>query len=193
MTLFVTNSIFEQSQNKCSKVTTGRMDSEALDNHDAPPIWRWVMGFLLVGMAWGLTTPFIRVSKCRQCSRTAVQDGLTKLFNLKRAAISRDQKPTASRSSTNDPTKSWLKRKISDTIAAVYDLLRNPAYAIPLLLNVTGSVWFFLLIGQAGKARCKVDGRVAFELTGCRVESHSSYYKFSRVLVHSPWRMVGRG
>jgi len=33
---------------------------------------------------------------------------------------------------------------------AVLDLLKNPAYAIPLLLNITGSVWFFLLIGQAG-------------------------------------------
>jgi len=29
------------------------------------------------------------------------------------------------------------------------DLLRHPAYTIPLLLNLTGSVWFFLLIGKA--------------------------------------------
>lgn len=35
-------------------------------------------------------------------------------------------------------------------IYAVLDLLRRPAYAIPLLVNITGSVWFFLLIGQAG-------------------------------------------
>lgn len=32
---------------------------------------------------------------------------------------------------------------------AVTDLLRRPAYAIPLVMNVTGSVWFFLLIGKA--------------------------------------------
>jgi Putative transmembrane family 234 len=29
------------------------------------------------------------------------------------------------------------------------DLLRSPNYAIPLLINLTGSVWFFLLIGKA--------------------------------------------
>ena len=31
------------------------------------------------------------------------------------------------------------------------DLLRNPRYAVPLLCNVTGSVWFFILIGSHGK------------------------------------------
>lgn len=31
------------------------------------------------------------------------------------------------------------------------DLLRYPAYAIPLVLNLTGSVWFFLLVGQEGE------------------------------------------
>ena len=44
-----------------------------------------------------------------------------------------------------------MKRKIWSILYAVMDLLRNPAYAVPLLLNVTGSVWFFLLIGQAGE------------------------------------------
>jgi len=29
--------------------------------------------------------------------------------------------------------------------------LRNPKYAIPLVINLTGSVWFFLLIGKAGE------------------------------------------
>ena len=28
-------------------------------------------------------------------------------------------------------------------------MLRRPAYAVPFLINVTGSIWFFLLIGQA--------------------------------------------
>ena len=31
------------------------------------------------------------------------------------------------------------------------DLLRSPGYAVPLLVNLTGSVWFFLLIGKAGE------------------------------------------
>jgi hypothetical protein len=49
-----------------------------------------------------------------------------------------------------DPANSWAKRKFLGVMWAVVDLLRRPAYAIPLLCNVTGSVWFFLLIGKAG-------------------------------------------
>ena len=40
----------------------------------------------------------------------------------------------------------WVARGLF----AVFDLLRNPRYAVPLLVNLTGSVWFFLLIGKAG-------------------------------------------
>ena len=93
----------------------------------SPSIWRWVLGFLIVGACWGLTTPFMR-----------------------RAAVSRDQKPQAERPFLSDPKVSWIKRKVLGVAYAVLDLLKNPAYAVPLLLNVTGSVWFFLLIGQAG-------------------------------------------
>ncbi|EMC92462.1 hypothetical protein BAUCODRAFT_151853 [Baudoinia panamericana UAMH 10762] len=98
-----------------------------MDSHTpSPPIWRWVLGFLAVGACWGLTTPFMR-----------------------RAAIARDHKPQPARPALTDPKTSWLNRKILGIVYAVYDLLKNPAYAVPLLLNVTGSVWFFLLIGQA--------------------------------------------
>lgn len=45
----------------------------------------------------------------------------------------------------------WWKRKIWGVLYAVSDVLRRPAYAIPLVINLTGSVWFFLLIGQAGE------------------------------------------
>ena len=38
----------------------------------------------------------------------------------------------------------------ADGSDAAVDLLRNPRYAVPLLINLSGSVWFFLLIGQAG-------------------------------------------
>ena len=88
-----------------------------------PPIWRWVVAFLLVGAAWGLTTPFMR-----------------------RAAVARDQKPKP----PLDPNLSWPKGKLWGIIFAVSDLVKNPAYAIPLLLNITGSVYFFVLVGQAG-------------------------------------------
>jgi len=67
---------------------------------------------------------------------------------MRRAALNYTPK---SRPSVTDPRNSWVKRKILGVFWAVVDLLSRPAYAIPLLCNVTGSVWFFLLIGQAGE------------------------------------------
>jgi len=69
---------------------------------------------------------------------------------MRRAAVIRDQQPKQQRPYLTSDAP-WLKRKIWSILYAVMDLLRNPAYAVPLLLNVTGSIWFFLLIGQAGK------------------------------------------
>ncbi|KAI0024220.1 hypothetical protein F4780DRAFT_652155 [Xylariomycetidae sp. FL0641] len=90
-----------------------------------PPTINYVLGFLLVGLAWGLTTPFIR-----------------------RAA--KDHNPPAhALLARADVRGSWLKSKLYGAFFAVVDLLRNPRYAVPLLINLTGSVWFFLLIGQA--------------------------------------------
>nr|POF01216.1 hypothetical protein CFP56_21164 [Quercus suber] len=113
------------------------MESEVLSLERSPPIWRWVMGFLLVGMAWGLTTPF-----------------------MARAAKIRDEKPLMPRPFLSNPENSWLSRKAWSIVYGVIDLLRNPAYALPLLLNVTGSVWFFLLIGQAVLGEWWAEGKV---------------------------------
>lgn len=91
-----------------------------------PPAFNYVLGFLMVGIAWGFTTPFIR-----------------------RAA--RDHNPPAHPTLDREDIKaSWFKSKVYGAFFAVADLLRNPRYAVPLLINLTGSVWFFLLIGQAG-------------------------------------------
>ena len=93
-----------------------------------PPAINYIAGFLLVGIAWGLTTPFIR-----------------------RAA--KDHNPPAHPLLARDDVKtSWVKSKLYGAFFAVVDLLRNPRYAVPLLINLTGSVWFFLLIGQAGRS-----------------------------------------
>lgn len=120
-------------------------DTPLTDAPPSPSIWRWVIGFLMVsepnppalqelnhqpqvGMCWGLTTPFMR-----------------------KAAVLRDAAPKPSRPYLSDPNVPWVKRKIFGILYAVVDLLKSPKYAMPLLLNVTGSVWFFLLIGQAGE------------------------------------------
>lgn len=100
------------------------MDQDPPPSPPQPAIWRWFLGFLLVGACWGLTTPFMR-----------------------RAAVNYTP---SSRPELSDPKKSWIWRKLLGVFWAVVDLLRRPSYAIPLLLNITGSVWFFLLIGQAG-------------------------------------------
>ncbi|KAG9527726.1 hypothetical protein KCU93_g4868, partial [Aureobasidium melanogenum] len=93
----------------------------------SPGLFRYVLGFLLVGAAWGLTTPFMR-----------------------RAAVSSSSSSTPeSRAWLEHPNTPWLKAKVWVVLYGVWDVLRNPAYAFPFLINVTGSVWFFLLIGQA--------------------------------------------
>ena len=99
--------------------------AEPILSTESPATWRYVVGFLLVGCAWGLTTPFMR-----------------------RAAV--DQKPAPPRPALTDPQIPWIQRKSLGVYYSISDLLGNPAYAVPLLLNATGSVWFFLLIGQAG-------------------------------------------
>ncbi|KAI3546742.1 hypothetical protein CABS01_06053 [Colletotrichum abscissum] len=90
-----------------------------------PAAINYVAGFLLVGLAWGFTTPFIR-----------------------RAA--KDHNPPPHPVLDTDAVKnSWLRSRVYGAFFGVIDLLRNPRYAVPLLINLTGSVWFFLLIGQA--------------------------------------------
>ncbi|UNI15786.1 hypothetical protein JDV02_002288 [Purpureocillium takamizusanense] len=91
----------------------------------SPPVFNYILSFILVGLAWGLTTPFIR-------------------------AAARSHRPPP-HPLLDDPRvrASWLRARLLGALFAVADLLRNPRYAVPLLLNLTGSVWFFLLIGQA--------------------------------------------
>ncbi|CAD6567229.1 MAG: hypothetical protein ASARMPRED_000554 [Alectoria sarmentosa] len=93
----------------------------------SPSILNWTLGFLLVGLAWGLTTPFIR-----------------------RAALNFHPPPHPSLERIDTSTKAgWTKWRLLKALWTVVDLLKSPAYAVPLVVNLTGSVWFFLLIGQA--------------------------------------------
>ncbi|USP78510.1 uncharacterized protein yc1106_05784 [Curvularia clavata] len=100
------------------------MDPDApIANEPQPSIFRWILGFLMVGACWGLTTPFMR------------------------RALANYTPPE--RPALTDPNNSWLKKKVLGVLYAVIGALSRPAYTIPLLLNVTGSVWFFILIGKA--------------------------------------------
>ncbi|PON29296.1 integral membrane protein [Trichoderma gamsii] len=112
------------------------------DPDHRPPAINYILSFLLVGLAWGLTTPFIR-----------------------RAA--RAHKPDPSHAAILDRPAvqaSWLRRTLYGAFFGVVDLLRNPRYAVPLVLNLTGSIWFFLLIGKAGE--WLVEGKVISRETG---------------------------
>ncbi|KAF6830474.1 hypothetical protein CMUS01_07750 [Colletotrichum musicola] len=95
------------------------------DSGPSPAAINYVAGFLLVGLAWGFTTPFIR-----------------------RAAKNHNPPPHPVLE-TERVKRSWLRSRLYGAFFGVLDLLRNPRYAAPLLINLTGSVWFFLLIGQA--------------------------------------------
>lgn len=99
-----------------------------MTSDEKPPVFNYILSFILVGLAWGFTTPFIR-----------------------RAAQSHNP-PTHPVLESPAVQASWLKPKVYGAFFGVVDLLRNPRYAIPLVLNLTGSVWFFLLIGKAGKS-----------------------------------------
>ena len=151
-----------------------------------PGLFRYVLGFLLVGAAWGLTTPFMR--------RAAVASSTT-------------AKPE-SRTWIDHPNTPWLKAKVYGVLYGVWDVLRNPAYAVPLVINLTGSIWFFLLIGQAGKF-CLLAIHVFCDLLvieikrnldvwscvadscGIRIESYGADYEFACFLVYGVGRVVG--
>jgi hypothetical protein len=105
---------------------------------------------------------------------------------------------------------SWLKSKVYAAFFAVVDLLRNPRYAVPLLLNLTGSVWFFLLIGKAGESdrpgASWASGCGALGLDGSvlclnfltdtilllRIEPDCSYCQYARIPFHCHRGLVGR-
>lgn len=121
MTTTIVPSITSTNYETGVSTTPSRVASE----HPGP--LNYIVGFFLVGLAWGFTTPFIR-----RAART--------------------------HTATFHPVleSSWVRasRVLSALLGALFavvDLLRNPRYAVPLLLNLTGSVWFFLLIGQAGE------------------------------------------
>ncbi|RCI12934.1 hypothetical protein L249_0931 [Ophiocordyceps polyrhachis-furcata BCC 54312] len=93
-----------------------------------PPAINYILSFVLVGLAWGLTTPFIRrAARRRQQSRPAA----------------------AAAATAEDESSSSMKNRLWSACVSVWDFVRDPSYSLPLLLNLSGSLWFFLLVGRA--------------------------------------------
>ena len=172
------------------------MDPDASIPEPAPSVFNYVLSFLLVGVAWGFTTPFIRraaadfnarqekqsgsaSNRGRSQTQNSAQPGLDgeeeeqELLTpeeqdnegVRRRSGSRQrQDQVAAEQDQNGyeddiPTpawqrspaqQSWLRAKITSVFWTVVNLLRTPAYSIPLVVNLTGSVWFFLLVGKHG-------------------------------------------
>lgn len=100
------------------------METSIENDNTSPSLFRFILGFVIVGIAWGLTTPFMR-----------------------KAAVG--YQPPA-RPFLEDEKVPFIKRKSLGIWYGATDLLRRPSYSVPLIINLSGSVWFFLIVGQAG-------------------------------------------
>lgn len=161
------------------------MDPDASIPESAPSVFNYVLSFLLVGVAWGFTTPFIRRAaadfNARQEKQSQSPRGRSQSQSQPQAVDGEEEQellPTdhegvrrrsgsSQRSAEQDeqdgdedniPTpawkretnQSWLRGKIVGVFWTVVNLLKTPAYSIPLVINLTGSIWFFLLVGKHG-------------------------------------------
>lgn len=139
-----------------------------------PPVFNYILSFLLVGVAWGFTTPFIRRAaadfQARQEKQQQAGAQKTELQTTRAQSTSTNDRDGGSTSNQGDEDKplqsspptstphpaskdkssSWLSTKFISVFWTVVNLLRTPAYAVPLVVNLTGSVWFFLLVGKHG-------------------------------------------
>ncbi|GLA22790.1 hypothetical protein ACMYSQ_011713 [Aspergillus niger] len=154
-----------------------------------PPVINYILSFLLVGVAWGFTTPFIRRAAADFAARQqqnqqqddnnnnisinsnenvpltpvtpeytdearpeeggeeSEEDNPPPATHQEQQQQQQQQQPAWMQQNQQKPP-SWLRKKITTLFWTVVNLLRTPAYSIPLVVNLTGSVWFFLLVGK---------------------------------------------
>lgn len=183
---------------------------------DQPPVINYVLSFLLVGVAWGFTTPFIRRAaadfNARQDAKWNIKqnfprrvdgegdgededegqkllggerdrdrdmDGEREDDNVDLDGVEGDEEGDNKSEDSNQqhanessgrrtspapgqsqrqpawlnppqPRTTWVKNKLITLFWTIINLLRTPAYSIPLVINLTGSIWFFLLVGKHG-------------------------------------------
>ncbi|KAJ5711056.1 hypothetical protein N7488_005212 [Penicillium malachiteum] len=172
------------------------MDPDAsIPSEPEPSVFNYVLSFLLVGLAWGFTTPFIRRAAADFNARQEKQasDNTTRGRSRQDRAPSQEEQELLGSDNESDEgegegrsgsqerqredtraarqlnaeleietevdntplpawrrpaSQSWIKMKIVSIFWTVVNLLRTPAYSIPLVINLTGSIWFFLLVGK---------------------------------------------
>lgn len=171
----VNHSVTSDSNTNPLTINHSKMDHELpIDAEPKPPLFNYVISFLLVGVAWGFTTPFIRRAaadfNARQESRRRNQEhsqqsqisaqgnqGKGKGKDERTGSVGRADREDDNRDNTTSRSTpdhripiSWAKDKITTLLWTVVNLLRTPAYSIPLVINLTGSIWFFLLVGKHG-------------------------------------------
>lgn len=226
-----------------------------MDPNAEPSVFNYVLSFLLVGIAWGFTTPFIRRAaadfNARQEEQVALSQGgasqsaqpevdsaeeeqkllaedededeqadedvgdqqqsdnrrdKNKDENVDQEGEEQEEKdtptPTLAWKGPAASRNSWLRVKITMLFWTIINLLRTPAYTIPLVINLTGSIWFFLLVGKHGTCVFSAD-LLSFSflfyskdmltqlvLSNCRIISYSSTGQFKRISVYRSWRAI---
>lgn len=173
------------------------MDPDTSPPDAKPPLINYIISFLLVGVAWGFTTPFIRRAAADFNARQEAKQPTTRpLHELIRNEHEQSgdetelapregsgsdsdeeseaeaepeveseseseggdrpenvQTNTAPKPAWMNPQQGgggWLRTKVVTLFWTIINLLRTPAYLVPLVINLTGSVWFFLLVGKHG-------------------------------------------
>ncbi|KAA8647166.1 hypothetical protein EYZ11_003854 [Aspergillus tanneri] len=131
------------------------MHPDAVTDH--PPVFNYVLSFLLVGVAWGFTTPFIRRAaadfNARQDQSSNPETSESTRLHSTHPSESEyndddgdEDNPPPSPStrplwmSPSPSISTWLKSKLKTIFSTVVNLLRTPAYAIPLVVNLTGKL-----------------------------------------------------
>ena len=170
------------------------MDPDASVPTDSEPsVFNYVLSFLLVGVAWGFTTPFIRraaadfnarqekqaggnpasprgrsqnqspaqssLSLVEEEQVLLVEDDQEEEEGVRRRSGSQQRQDDSARAAEqlnveldadlevdDTPTpawrrsssQSWLRTKIVALFWTVVNLLRTPAYSIPLVINISG-------------------------------------------------------
>lgn len=172
------------------------MDPDPQPDQSEPPIINYILSFLLVGLAWGFTTPFIRraakdfteaqerrqrdtaTSNNGNVNDTEEQGEEHEMLLEDEEGHEREDGQVRGGEDDDDggdedatissavpgslppqaPSRSaWIKGKAVAIFWTVINLLRTPSYSIPLVLNLTGSVWFFLLVGKHGRSHSCLD------------------------------------